>query len=234
MSENDKITLNEAVTLFIEDGNDLPAVRKIGQALKSDPSKIHDREMIVRLAKGCGGKSKMAIQGIAHFLQAHIRSDNTIRVSTRKILQDLTGMDNISFYTSKAPAFKYDAGNKEISPEKAGIIQLISAAFLKQDQPVLQESLGQKWDSATRISFIQETGMDEEILYSLARWHMDIASESKNKMDSGIANIIIANVERLNEVLEERHGHSLYIPDHVYHTAKCELPENRRDIPLPT
>lgn len=233
MSKNNDAELSNAVTLFIEEGNDLKAVQKLANIIKADFEKIHDREIMMQLAKGCAGKSDAAIHGIARLLQAHIRYDDAIRVSTREILRDLTGMDNISFYTNQESAFRYVAGNKDLSPEKAAIIELIGVIFLKQDQPVLHDSLGQKWDAATRISFIQETGMDEDVLYSLANWHLNIASESKHTMGTKTAKSIIANVERLNEVLEERHGHSLYIPDYIYHTAKCELPEERRDIPLP-
>lgn len=233
MSEIKNTKLADAVTLFIEEGNDLQAVRKITDIIKADYKLIHDRDIMMQLAKGCGGKSKMAIHGIARILQSHLRHDNTLRVSTRDILNKLTGMNKLSFYTDKQPAFKYDEGNKELPAQTASIIELIGIAFLQQDQPILKGNLGIKWDEATRISFIQETGIDEDMLYSLASWHLNIASECKNTISSKTAKTIIANVERLNEILEERHGHGTYIPNYLYRTAQIDLPEDRHDIPLP-
>lgn len=205
MSQQTKEKLAEAIAEFMEEKDDHPAVKKIGKAFRDDLELIHDRDIIMQLAKGCENHSKRAIKAVARFLQAHIRYNKTTKTLAAEILHELTDMGNT----------KPSNNQSHSKAHKSGIIELIGMAFLQKDQPVLHETLGQQWVEETYITFIQKIGMNEDILYSLADWHLDIACDCKNTMSAKTAIAIFTNVSRLNEILEEQGSDAVRIPDYL-------------------
>ena len=103
-------------------------------------------------------------------------------------------------------------------------MEIINHMFLEQNLPDLRTTLGKEWDDANRVSYAEFVGLTEDALYSLGKWHIKLAEDSRNNLEANTAQQILGNLTRINGILERKNGHTVTIPSFLYDNAGIEAP----------